>query len=390
MATKREVMLGGIPAKLAHMLASDQISSAEPPVMAGGPDQASAPLLEKNIAYVTMTATGQAVRLRPATGQYLHFVRNGSSAFGPLTVWPDSDETFNLHAPGQTWGIAPGGNAIFIPARRQWAAISGLNDSAAGQSLVGPVGIGMHAPADATPGDMFIGEVLCIALGLRGVQAPPATGRLCFNAYFDANGVWRYLANGPAMQLRFDGNSGALAFHTVPYGTADSPIGAWDPAPPSTPVVSVGPTAMSLGAVAPLDAAQSSFFANYICVPWSTGIGGALAARINLNCYFDQSLALRYAAAGPAYRIVFPSTVGGLPGMHVRGAPAGTTDAVVAAFTDFFAALSPEQLTTGQTNILLTTNEGGTITFQQVLVGTPLAAAGGGLPVGARALYVTT
>jgi hypothetical protein len=390
MATKREVMLGGIPAKLAHMLASDQISLAELPLVAGGPDQASAPLLEKNIAYVTMTAPGQAVRLRPATGQYLHFVRNGSSAFGPLTVWADSDENFNLHAPGETWGIAPGGNAIFIPSRRQWAAISGLNDSAAGQSLVGPVGIGMHAPADATAGDMFIGEVLCIALGLRGVQAPPATGRLCFNAYFDANGVWRYLANGPAMQLRFDGNSGALAFHTVPSGTADSPIGAWDPTPPSTPVVSIGPTAMSLGAVAPLDAAQSSFFANYICVPWSAGVGGNLAARINLNCYFDQSLALRYAAAGPAYRIVFPSTAAGTPGMHVRSVPAGATDAVLPAMTEFFAALAADQLASGQTNIMLTTNEAGTVTYQQVLVGTPLAAAADGMPVGARPLYVMT
>jgi hypothetical protein len=386
MATKRELMLAGFAAKGAHMLASDQIDANG--VTAAGVDQASATLLERNISMVTMTALGQGVRLPPATGQYIHFVRNvtdPAALVGPLLVYPDSSEFLNLHGPGAAWGIAPGANALFLPSRRQWAVIAGLNDATLGQVLNGPVGIGTHTPADAIPGDLFISQVLCVALGLRGAQAPPASGRMTFNAYFDPAGTWHYLGNGPAAQWRFDGGTGQLDLHTAPSGLADQTIPSWDPIP-ANPIVTFGQNAVGLGAPPPSDAAASSLFANYICVPWSVGVGGGQAARVNFNCYFDTALNLRYAANGPAYRIVFPSAPTGTPGMHLYSALSGTTDQPVGTLTGFFTALAPDQITTGQTNIMLTTNAAGTVVLQQVLTG-PAGSGPGGT---GRALYVAT
>jgi hypothetical protein len=386
MATKREVMLAGVAAKLAHMIASDQVQPPPNAIAPTGSTQADATLLERNLSLVAGvagdTAVIRGVRLRPATGQYLHAVRN----LGPnmINVWPDTTEWFNGRNPGDSWAISPGSTGFFIPSRRTWLAGNLLGGADRASTINGPVQIGnVVPPADATNGALFVADVLCIALGLRGTQLPPPSGRLTFNAYYDAAGIWRYQNNGPAMQFRFDGGSGQLAIHTAVSGLTDQPIPPWDPIP-SNPIATFGPNAMGLGTAPPIDAAASSLFANYICVPWSTGIGGGLAARINFNCYFDTTLALRYAATGPAYRIVFPSS--GLTGMHLRSAPAGTPDAVLPTLTDLFAALGADQITTGQTNIMLTTNEAGTVTYQQVLVGPANSGPGGT----GRALYVAT
>ena len=376
MATKREVMLAGTPARLAHMLASDLPATYTP----AGTSITGATLLQSNFVMLQgSTAEGQGVQLRPATGQYLHLLRN-PQPFG-VYVYPDPRDEINERGLGSNWYIAPQSTGFFLPSRQQWLCGTMGNDGKS--SITGPASIGVAAPADATPGALFVQDVLCLAFGARPPGTVPQAGRLCFNAYWDATGQWRYFQSGPAFQLRMDAVTGGLAFHWAAAGVADAPITNWAPVT-GNPIVVMGPTSVGFGVTPPADAIASSIFANYMNVPWSLGLGSQLAARINFNCYFDTNLALRYAANGPAYRIVFPST--GQTGMHVRSAPAGTTDAVLPALTEFFAALGADQITTGQTNIMLTTNEAGVVAYQQVLLG----PAGSGPGGSGRALYVAT
>ena len=216
MATMREVMLSGVPAKLAHMIASNAPAEYTP----AGTDINSATLLESNVVIAQgATAEAQGFRLRPASGQYLHMVRN-VSGFG-INVYPDFTEQMNVRAVGVPWYIANGATGFFLPSRRQWLCGSMLNDR--GTGMQGPVTIGaVQPPANGDPGDLFVGHVLCGALGLRNPGASPTTaaGRFTFNAYLDPTGIWRYLGNGPAMQMRFDAVSGVLAFHTAVSGLA--------------------------------------------------------------------------------------------------------------------------------------------------------------------------
>jgi hypothetical protein len=383
MATKRELMLTGFAAKAAHMLASDVPVIVAP----AGSTLLDATLLETNLNLVQGvagdTAAIRGVRLHPASGQFIHVIRNT----GPNTinVWPHSTDWFNDRAPGASWAISPASTGFFIPARQQWLVGNMLGEAGRALTIPGPLVIGgALPPTDATDGDLFVSDVLCVALGLRGSQGPPPSGRMTFNAYFDNTpaGTWHYLGNGPALQWRFDGVTGQLALHTTPSGLAGQAIPSWDPIP-QNPIAVFGPNAVSLGTPPPSDVAASSLFANYLNVPWSSGAGGD-GARVNFNCYFDGGLVLRYAATGPAYRIVFPSA--GASGMHVRSAPSGAAGAPLAPVTEFFAALAADQLSPGQTNILLTTNEAGTVVYQQVLVG----PAGSGPAGSGRALYVAT
>src|SRR5215472_10827069 len=84
MATKREVMLAGIPAKLAHMLASDGPGHQYVPA---GTDITGATLLETNwVVAQSCPFEGAGYQLRPASGQFLHMVRN-VSGFG-IYVYP--------------------------------------------------------------------------------------------------------------------------------------------------------------------------------------------------------------------------------------------------------------------------------------------------------------
>jgi hypothetical protein len=390
MATKRELMLAGFAAKAAHMLASDQLNPAQT-VTPGGTDQGSATLLLKNVALVEPTANGQGVRMPPATGQFIHVLRNVSGQFSFL-AYPDGEEAFNVHGPGVPWEVGAAMTAFFFPTRQMWLVGAAFGDERLGQDLPGPVAIGIPTPIDAYTGQLFVGDVLSIGLGVRPNITPPTPqGRFCFNAFYDANGTWRYLGNGPAFMLRCDQTSGAIIFEFAPAGSADQPIPPWVPIP-GQPLAVMSPNALQIGAGGwpPADAAYGSFFSNYICIPWSVGVGGASASRINFNCYFDSGMVLRYAANGPAYRLVFPNaggapTAGGNSGMHVRAAPAGTADQPC-TFTEFFGALSADQITDGQTNVLLTTNEAGTLTYQQVLIGPANSGPGGT----GRALYVAT
>jgi hypothetical protein len=272
MATKREAMLAGVAAKLAHMIASDAPATYTP----AGTDVNGATLLETNwVILQGVTYEGAGVRLRPATGQYLHVVRN-PEAFG-VYVYPAPSEQMNLRGVGGSWYIAARTTGFFLPSQKQWLCGSMLNDTTT--TLAGPISLGTPAPADA---------------------------------------------------------------------------------------------------------AANSLFVNYLNVPWSVGVGGASAGRINFNCYFDTTTALRYIAPGPAYRIVFPGVAPA--GMHVRSAPVGAPDALLPALTEMFAALDPAATATGQTNIFLVTNEAGVLTYQQVLVG----PAGSGPGGSGRALYVAT
>jgi hypothetical protein len=120
MATKTEAMLAGTPAKLARMLASDDPGMVAP----AGTTQANAtPLLGNFVLLYGATAEHQGVRLRPATGQFLHAIYNCD----PHTtfVYPDGTEAINALGLSAPFGLVGGQGLLLIPAQRQWTAIGG-------------------------------------------------------------------------------------------------------------------------------------------------------------------------------------------------------------------------------------------------------------------------
>jgi hypothetical protein len=144
MATKREVMLAGTAAKLAHMLASDQPAVVTP----AGADQASATLLQANFVILEgATAAAQGVRLPPAAGQYLHVLRN-STGFA-VNVYPSGTEHFG--PPDSGLGGVPfllnaATTGLMVPSRRQWLGMQGAGGGQtypylplAGGTLTGPL-----------------------------------------------------------------------------------------------------------------------------------------------------------------------------------------------------------------------------------------------------------
>jgi hypothetical protein len=392
MATKREVMLSGVPAKLAHMLASDPPASLTPT----GTDINSALLLESNwvIVFPSPGIDYTGFRLPPATGQFLYCIRNSSSNY--INVYPDFTEQMNSRAVAQPWVMGPQQTGFFLPSRRQWLCGTMSNDNFT--TLQGPVSIGMAAPTDATQGDLFVGSVLAVALSARPGQPVPTEGRMSFNAYWDAAGSWRYLANGSACLFRYDNVNQLLQIYTAVAGLADQVIPGWQPF--STPVAqfgtSAGPNgtflsgAVGMGRVTPTDSINGQLFASQLlCGSLSARPGiGTLAGRFTFNAYFDAAGNWRYLDNGPAMVLRFDAislfyelTIG----------PSGTAGAVIPFPSNpTVRFMAPANLASGQTSLMLTTNEAGTLALQQVLVGAPLAAAAAGMPVGARALYVAT
>jgi hypothetical protein len=161
MATKREVMLAGTSAKLAHMLASD----APMVVVPGGFDQASATLLQTN--FVVLAGGGAAksvwdngattwdagqtvwdagggggVRLRPASGQYIYFLFNANS--DTIEVYPDGDEFINDLASAAPFVLEGQVAGLFVPSSRQWIAATGLSGGTISGTISGVLaGVGL-------------------------------------------------------------------------------------------------------------------------------------------------------------------------------------------------------------------------------------------------------
>jgi hypothetical protein len=226
MATKREVMLAGTPAKLAHMLASDS-----PAVLAPlGVDQQSAALVETNFQ-VLFGGQGQGVRLRPASGQFLHFLFNGN--FYTVEVYPDGTENINDMLPGEPFLLEAFMSGVFAPARRQWIAgqLAGSGAAPAGGpiTLEGPLGVGVSPPADASPGTVFTTTGLVLSPG-SSLQPPGLTvTHILTNAYQTApdaqgNFTFRYLTNGPAFDFVWNLTSQEWAMRSAPAGTAGQTI----------------------------------------------------------------------------------------------------------------------------------------------------------------------
>jgi hypothetical protein len=397
MATKREVMLAGTPAKLAHMLASDS-----PNVLAPlGTDQASAALVETNfqVLYSSLaTEGGNGVRLRPASGQWLHFLFNGN--FYAVEVYPDGNENINDLLPGEPFLLEAFMTGVFAPARRQWIAGQLAGSGAAAQgatSLPGPLGVGVNPPADAVPGDLFVENVMAVALSTRPTGLRNPQGRLTFNAYWDAAGTWRYLANGSAFMLNFDSATGTLTMTNAPSGLADQPIPTWEAAgaPLAQFGTGAGPNgtsvsgAFALGRQSPADAlAGQMFLSALICMDLSARQGfPGNHGRMTFNAYWDMGGVWRYLDAGPALLMRFNTTTMQL---EMQFAPAGVPDQQVFFGPDAMALTNPvpANMPAGQTALTLSMNEAGTIVTQPVLVSAAGAVAG--LPPGSRVLYVAT
>ncbi|HEY1430748.1 MAG TPA: hypothetical protein VGF39_03850 [Stellaceae bacterium] len=225
MATKREVMLAGTPAKLAHMLASDSPAVLAPQ----GVDQQSAALVETNFQ-VLFGNLGQGVRLRPASGQFLHFLFN--SNLYTVEVYPDGTEYINDIPPGEPFLLEAFMTGVFAPARRQWIAgqLAGSADSASGPVTVpGPLGVGVTPPTDAAPGTIFSTTGLVLSPG-SSLQPPGLTvTHILTNAYQtepDAQGnfTFKYLTNGPAFDFVWNLTAQEWAMRSAPAGQAGQTI----------------------------------------------------------------------------------------------------------------------------------------------------------------------
>jgi len=126
MATKTEAMLASTPAKLVRMLASDDPGMVAP----AGTTQANAtPLLANFVLLYGATAEHQGVRVRPATGQYLHAIFNCD----PHTtfVYPDGTEAINALGLSAPFALVGGQGLLLVPAQRQWIAIGGVGGAGA-------------------------------------------------------------------------------------------------------------------------------------------------------------------------------------------------------------------------------------------------------------------
>jgi hypothetical protein len=359
MATKREVMLAGTAAKLAHMLASDQPTVVTPT----GTDQASATLLEANFVILEgATAASQGVRLPPATGQYLHALRNATGL--PVNVYPSGTEHFgpsDVGLEGVPFLLNATATGLFLPSRRQWLGIQGSGGGLI--SFTGPVGIGEVPPADAAAGDLFADFY---GLRFQSVAGGAALGRLGVNSYLDQTGTWRYLADGPAMSFVCRPNTEDWEFRWVAPGTAGAPI-----ANPGLPGGWI--TALLIGPALALQPEPA---------------GGVTLARFGFNAYLDPTGQWRYIVAGPAWSMVGRVSNSAL---EFRTMPSGAADGPInnaetaGGWVTSLGVLAPAA--NGQTAMQLRyTDTAGVQHYQQVMVSAANAVAG--LPAGARALYV--
>jgi hypothetical protein len=355
MATKREVMLAGTPAKLAHMLASDNPAV----LMTNGTDQASAALVETNFQ-VLYGGTGAAVRLRPATGQFLHFLFNGN--FYTVAVYPDSNEWINDSPPSEPFLLEAFMTGVFAPARRQWIAGQVAGSGTTGEvpaEIPGPFGVGVTPPADARPGTIFANNQMVLVPGQSLVPGGDLVAHLFYNAYLSTNDTINYLTNGPAYDFSFDSTSGGagpqIAIRYAPPGTAGASV-------PWERIINFDPGVIMIDPVSLMS--------------------GDLVGHVLFNGLFNVALNnWVYFANGPAADFVYDATS---QQFALRQAPPGTAGAAIpfVRTNTWFGA--PQG--SGQTNMQLLTDDAGTVTLQTVMVG----PAGSGPGGAGRALYVAT
>lgn len=115
MATKGELMRGGLPAEIAQLLGFDYATG----LTATGSTQADALQLLANLNVFTTVAVSTGALLPSATGTAPCVIYNGGAS--PLTAYPAGTQTINNAA--TSFSVTNAKAAVFFPHGNTWLAI---------------------------------------------------------------------------------------------------------------------------------------------------------------------------------------------------------------------------------------------------------------------------
>jgi hypothetical protein len=115
MATKGEIMRGGMPAEIAQLLGFDYATG----LSGAGTTQADATVLTANMNVFTTVGSSTGALLPSATGTAPAVIYNGGS--NALTVYPTGTQTINNGA--TSFSVTNAKAAVFFPHGNTWIAI---------------------------------------------------------------------------------------------------------------------------------------------------------------------------------------------------------------------------------------------------------------------------
>lgn len=144
MAEIHELMLAGVPARLARMLGQYRVRS----VAAAGSSAEDATELTTNFCVVTTSGLGQGISLDYASGAALTALYNA----GPYDalIYPAPDDSFNNQAPDLPVTLPVGVTMFAVPSAQSWMVTTGggIGDAPFDGGVYGRQN-GMWAPVDA-------------------------------------------------------------------------------------------------------------------------------------------------------------------------------------------------------------------------------------------------